>query len=133
MGRTLRHLRYNVRVRTYLAVAILVCGCSSNGGGGPAPRAYTDQAGRHCTTTGAAPSTCDQTPAPSSACTVDYPTPCWDVFPSSGVVENCAACCTETGSASSASPSDCTPIVCETAADCPFDFDVCTGGVCTAN
>ena len=124
-------------MRTFAFALLFAIGCSSSGPSGPAPLSYTDQSGRQCTTTGNGPSTCDETPAPSAACTVDYPTPCWDLFPTESggqnLIENCAACCNESKGASSASPADCTPIVCQSAADCPFDFNVCLNGLCGAN
>ena len=121
----------------YALAIFLLAGCSNNGGSGPEPRAYTDQAGRTCTTTGNGPSTCNEQPNPSEACTTDYPTPCWDVFPSfpdagNPIMENCAACCNVEGSGAAASPQDCTPIVCQSDADCPLSFNVCQAGFCTS-
>lgn len=124
-------------MRTYAFALLVLAGCSSSGPSGPPPRSYTDQSGRQCTTNGNGPSACDANPTPSDACTVDYPTPCWDLFPTDtggqNLIENCAACCNATEGAASASPADCTPIVCQSPADCPFDFDTCVNGLCGAN
>jgi hypothetical protein len=116
---------------------VVVTACSSGGGSsGPPPKAYVDQAGRQCTTTNTAAATCNDTPDPTAVtCSAPYVVPCWTLVPadqSSGpmLMENCAGCCTADDSAAESSPPDCSPIVCQTAADCPLDFNTCQSGVC---
>ncbi|HYP91221.1 MAG TPA: hypothetical protein VEQ59_23810 [Polyangiaceae bacterium] len=98
---------------------------------------FTDGAGRSCRavlekTSVSAPSLSDTVSCDSGTrqCSAESK-PCFQlsVDNDSGEVRNCPACCQ--GTASSFTSSDCSPLVCNTDADCVFARAQCVGGACT--
>ncbi len=112
-------------------VGVVAAACSSSSG-----VTVKDQAGRTCTVpdTGSLTISCDQTPSPTGGCSGgatacfvlgDAPSGSTAVIGPRAV---CAACCS--GNNSTSNGGDCSPIVCQTLADCPHGSTSCDNGGC---
>lgn len=132
-------VRLSFKARVAALTSALSCSLLACAGGketSPEEHAFLDAAGRSChatleKTSPSAPSVSEAVSCNEGArvCSSES-APCFElnVTTDSYAVMNCPACCR--GSASSYVSADCSPILCDSNADCIYQRAVCTDGAC---
>lgn len=126
-----------LRCTLSLALALAAFACSSDDDTIKESHDFSDSEGRSCQAV--LERTSDSSPVSSSTVNCDGPgkecssesTPCFQlsVEPMGTQLRNCPACCK--GSSSSFVGSECSPVTCDSDADCVFPDAECDGGVCS--